>query len=167
MKLKKLTLVSRNYKISLFYFKPFSEAPFTKIIFAKFTAREGVIIECPLKWQFHDACDAIIASQMAIREMVDHDHVTITITNPSKKPFLIDIFWKNHDCYQNVMIFHTDKYFSNIVASFCCLLTKFCQEKMLKCQKDLKKWFRTAKGLWSTYLLVKITYMRELNGFSM
>ena len=29
----------------------------------------------------------IFTSQMAIREMVDHDHVTIIITNPSKKPF--------------------------------------------------------------------------------
>ena len=36
--------------------------------------REGVIIKCPLKWQFHDAHDVILTSVMAVRELVDNDN---------------------------------------------------------------------------------------------
>ena len=36
-------------------------------------AREGVIIECPLNGQYHDARDVILTSRTDVREMVDDD----------------------------------------------------------------------------------------------
>ena len=38
-----------------------------------YITREGVIIKCTLNGLFHDACDIIITSQMAIRELDDDD----------------------------------------------------------------------------------------------
>ena len=35
--------------------------------------REGVIIECPLNGQYHDARDVILTSRTDVREMVDDD----------------------------------------------------------------------------------------------
>ena len=40
-----------------------------------FEAREGVINECSLNGQFHDARDVIITSRTDVREMVDDDDV--------------------------------------------------------------------------------------------
>ena len=37
------------------------------------TPREGVIIECPLNGQYHDARDVILTSRTDVREMVDDD----------------------------------------------------------------------------------------------
>ena len=37
-----------------------------------FGAREGVIIECPLKWQFHDLVTIILTSRTAIRRVVEN-----------------------------------------------------------------------------------------------
>ena len=37
------------------------------------TSREGVIIECPLNGQYHDARDVILTSRTDVREMVDDD----------------------------------------------------------------------------------------------
>ena len=57
-----------------------------------YSTRKGVIIECPLHGLFHGLRIVISRKWMAVREMVDHDYVMITITNPSKQPFKIDIF---------------------------------------------------------------------------
>ena len=36
--------------------------------------RSGVIIECPLNGQFHEANTVILTAQNDVREMVDHHH---------------------------------------------------------------------------------------------
>ena len=38
-------------------------------------SREGVIIECPLNGQYHDRCDVILTSQMA----VSNNLITVTV----------------------------------------------------------------------------------------
>ena len=35
-------------------------------------AREGVNIECPLKWQFHDLVTVILTSQTAVSRVVEN-----------------------------------------------------------------------------------------------
>ena len=47
---------------------------YVKLRFLSSLPREGVIIECPLKWQFHCARDIIITSQMAISVLVNNDN---------------------------------------------------------------------------------------------
>ena len=49
--------------------------------------RIGVIIECPQNLLFHDACDIILMSQMAVREMVDHNHDHEQPITLQKDPF--------------------------------------------------------------------------------
>ena len=46
-----------------------------------FFAREGVIIECPLNGQYHNALDVILMSQTDVREMVD-DEWPLVIKSP-------------------------------------------------------------------------------------
>ena len=48
----------------------------------------------PSKWDFHDARDVILTSQMAVREMVDHNHDHKRPMTLQKDPFLSQFFRK-------------------------------------------------------------------------
>ena len=43
-------------------------------------SREGVIIKCPPKGLFHDACDVILTSGTGVGEMVDDNDIVQTIS---------------------------------------------------------------------------------------
>ena len=60
-------------------------------------AREGVIIECPLNYLFHDVVTIILASRMGVSEMVVNVGNVVTLIYGIIHRRQTVIFWKNHD----------------------------------------------------------------------
>ena len=60
-------------------------------------SREGVIIECPLNYLFHDVVTVILTSQMGVSEMVVNVGNVVTVIYGIIHRRQTVIFRKNHD----------------------------------------------------------------------
>ena len=61
------------------------------------TAREGLIIKCPLNDYFHNIVTVILTSQMGVSEMVVNVSNVVTVIYGIIQRRQTVIFWKNHN----------------------------------------------------------------------